>query len=369
MPASPPPEIPLELVQLSAQAEGGETPLHLQIQRALRQAIEDHFHDGQTFWPELVLMERLGVSRNTLRQALGELVREGLLLQESTKSRVVSKAVTEVGIFLQIYNSDFRAELLHHAARVSQEEKACQFRIFYTAQLDKAIDEFFRLGVSPHKIRVLLFDGARNNRIIQNAIGPRGYKTVMIDTCPQGYTGPFVGTDAAEAARMGVQHLVNLGHRRITLLINEPAQEETVQAKIEAFQHLVARGTIPQGKVHICATESGGNSFELAYNAMDSLWASPERPTAIFTASDPGAWGVLKWLGERQISVPAQISVLGFEGANPSRFTLPALSTVAHPVRALAQRAVQMLFEPNAKPEFLAPTLMVRDSTGRVPSS
>lgn len=52
-------------------------PLHLQVQSALRQAIEEHFEDGQSFWTEALLVERLGVSRATVRQALGELSRQG----------------------------------------------------------------------------------------------------------------------------------------------------------------------------------------------------------------------------------------------------------------------------------------------------
>lgn len=362
-----PPEIPSELLSRLGSPPEADTPLHLQVQRLLRGAINEYFEDGQTFWPELLLMEKLGVSRNTVRQALSELTREGLLLQQSTKNRLVSKAVTEVGIFLQIYNSDFRAELLHHIARTCQDEFGCHFRIFYTANFDMVLENFFRLGFSEHKIRLLLFDGAQHNQVLYKELSERGYRTVMIDTCPPGYDGPFVGTDAGEAVRVGVNHLLNLGHQRITLLVNEPPHEETVQDKIAAFEELMRQHKIGHGSVHICRPTADTTSFGLAYAAMDTLWSRPDRPTAIFTVSDPGAWGVLKWLGERYVSVPQEVSVLGFEGANPSRFTQPALSTVAHPVEELARRAVQMLFEEDAGPEFLPPTLVVRDSTGRAP--
>jgi DNA-binding LacI/PurR family transcriptional regulator len=69
------------------------------------------------------------------------------------------------------------------------------------------------------------------------------------------------------------------------------------------------------------------------------------------------------------VRVPQEVSVLGFEGARPSQFTQPALSTVAHPLEDLARRAVEMLFEDDAGPEFLTPTLIVRDSTGRAPEA
>ncbi len=363
----PPPEITLDTLGTLTLSNERETPLHLQVQHLLRCAIRDHFEDGQMFWPELLIMEKLGVSRNTVRQALSELAREGLLLQQSTKTRLVSKAATQVGVFLQLYNSDFRADLLHHLARVCHEERHCDFKIFYTTQPETTLENFLRLGLSEHKIRLLLFDGAKHNLWLHNELAPRGYRTVMLDTCPAGYEGPFVGTDAAEVVRIGVGHLSNLGHRRITLLVNEPAHEETVQAKVATFEKLVEEGRVAEGEVHICRT-SERDSFDKAYNAMDELWLQPHRPTAIFTVSDPGAWGVLKWLGERHVKVPHEISVLGFEGARPSRFTQPSLSTIAHPIEELAHRAIEMLFEENPHPEFLPPTLIARDSTGRAPT-
>jgi LacI family transcriptional regulator len=136
---------------------------------------------------------------------------------------------------------------------------------------------------------------------------------------------------------------------------------------MDAFNELVQSGKVSEGDIHICRPVPGRHSFDLAYEAMDAIWSRPVRPTAIFTVSDPGAWGVLKWLSQRQVSVPQEVSVLGFEGARPSRFTQPALSTVAHPIEDLARRALEMLFQTDAGPELLHPTLIVRDSTGRPP--
>jgi DNA-binding LacI/PurR family transcriptional regulator len=214
-----------------------------------------------------------------VRQALSELTREGLLLQQSTRTRLVSKATTHVGIFLQTYNSDFRADLLHHVARYCHDERGCELKIFYTAQFDRVLDNFFRLGLWEHKIRLLLFDGAKHNLWLYEELSKRGYRTVMMDTCPPNFRGAFVGTDAAEAVRIGLNHLANLGHRRITLLVNEPVHEETVQAKISAFTEFFLTKEF-DGDVHICRSTLGRTSFELAYHAMDLLWSQPARPTA-----------------------------------------------------------------------------------------
>jgi DNA-binding transcriptional regulator YhcF (GntR family) len=80
-------------------------PLPLQAQSALRQVIEDHFEEGDTFWAESTLIQELGVSRATIRQALTELTRQGLLIRRAAKASIVNKKTASViGVFFQRYN-------------------------------------------------------------------------------------------------------------------------------------------------------------------------------------------------------------------------------------------------------------------------
>ena len=138
---------------------------------------------------------------------------------------------------------------------------------------------------------------------------------------------PVVETDARMAAQMGVDFLRALGHERITLLVNEPATVISVQEKIEQF-----RVSYPHGRVVICGTQVWDNSYQASYAHMGEVWnvAPSEQPTAIMTTSDPGAWAALRWLAERHVSVPGQVSVLGFEDVRSSRFMHPSLSSIAH---------------------------------------
>lgn len=341
-------------------------PLHMQVQSVLQDAIDLHFEDGQTFWTEMLLMERLGVSRNTVRRALDELTREGVLVANSTKNRVVRKAasLTTVALFHQKYNSDFTVEMLQNLASICS-SRGCDFRPFYTHGGDKTVEILSNFDLPQRSTRIVLFDTPERNLALHRMLSKRGYRTVVIDTYFPDFDGNYVGTDTTAAVEIGLEHLRELGHRRIMLLVNEPAEVETVQSKIQAFEQMIQAQGLDKSSVHICHVSEGHDSFEAAYNAMDEVWE--QRPTAIFTVSDPGAWAALKWLAQHKIEVPQHVSVLGFEGVRPSRFTHPALSTVAHPITDIARRAIELLWESNNSQEFLKPHLIVRESTGRCP--
>jgi DNA-binding LacI/PurR family transcriptional regulator len=361
---------PIDVLDRRVSGSARSAPLHAEVEGLLRSAIDTDFEDGDTFWSELSLAQHLGISRGTVRLVLSKLSREGLLIENATKQRLVRKTGGEVGIFVPNRSrSDFGHEMIMALAHACYEMHQRPFRAFFTQDVDSDLDSFFRLGLSPHRIRLLLFDGAVKNAILHAALTDRGYSTVTIDSRTADFQGPYIGTDTVEAMHLGLSHLLNLGHRRVLLLVpHSPSQApESVKSKVTAFEeYLLARG-ITSGTVHQLATPGNYDSFQWSYSQMDIIWASSTRPTAIFTVDDPAAYGVLKWLGERSIRVPQMISVLGFEGASPGQFTQPALTTIAHNLKGLARRALEMLWDDSYRQELVPPELIVRDSTGFCP--
>ena len=200
------------------------------------------------------------------------------------------------------------------------------------------------------------------NSHILETLQEAGYRTVSLEIPSRDFQGLAVETDTRMAVQIGTDYLRSLGHEKITLLVNEPAEVLNVQDKIEQF-----RAAHPGGVVVNCGTKLWESSYPAAYAFMPEVWKS--RPTAIMTASDPGAWAALHWLAEQGVSVPAEVSVLGFEDARSSQFMRPALSTLAHPVKALASAALEMLWgeEETSRIQLLPPDLIIRDSTGLCP--
>ena len=207
-----------------------------------------------------------------------------------------------------------------------------------------------------------------------HALTGRGYRVVALDGIPPRYPGSTVVTDARAAARGTYPFLRALGHERVVFLVNEPIRDTSVVDKVEEFQRADREYGLPAASrvVLCCTAHLGESSFDAASAHMAEVWevAPDRRPTAIMTASDPGAWAALRWLAERGVAVPGQVSVLGFEYAPSSRFMHPALSSVAHPLAERAERALELLWrESNTEVvhDQIAPALIERVRTGPPP--
>lgn len=343
--------------------------LHQQVRQFLREAIDEHFEDGQSFWTEMLLMERLGVSRGTVRQALGELAAEGLLVREASRRTFVQKSgLTSIGVVLRRYESDFYVELIQHVASACLERKLHLelYPIVHDSQIDRVLDSIRR--PPPEERLVLVGTHQRADKFLQECLADRGYRTVAIEIMDPGYPGSSVSTDGALAVRTTVDHLCSLGHKRIAYMVNEPSGLIPVQCKIRQFEELVEAMGL-EGRTFTEPPESAQGSFEVGYGMMPAIWEW--QPTAIFTASDPGAWAALRWLAEQGVPVPDQVSVVGFEGVKPDAFTHPPLTTVAHAMDELVKAAFGTLWRPlpEVRHELVAPRLVVRQSTGKAPGT
>lgn len=342
-----------------------DVPLHTQLRRSLKALIDKHFEDGDRFFSEAELISHLRISQGTVRRALADLASEGLIERRVAKGSFVCKTsgaqTRSVGVFVPAFESDFWARVMGQLSRGCRQMNA-GMSIYHTERGEKLADAFRCLRNPPTQERVFVL-GLHEPSELLRALGDRGYRVVVLDT-PANGDWSFVGVDNTKGVEIGLGHLFDLGHRDIALIANEPATEPNSIARTEAYRvAMEERGLRPT--VIECGCDLWGNSVESAYSAMSRVWSLSPRPTALFTLSDGGAWGILRWCSEQGISVPADLSVLGFDDDRPSSFTQPRLSTVAQPVEAIAETAMRILWEESAeiRHEMLAPTLVVREST------
>ncbi|WP_035856349.1 LacI family DNA-binding transcriptional regulator [Cryptosporangium arvum] len=190
-----------------------------------------------------------------------------------------------------------------------------------------------------------------------NRLAARQLPIVLINGYRPGVAAPFLSTDDRAAIRQSVSHLVSLGHERIGLAVG-PRRFVSVLRKVEAFTGTVGDA----GRVeHTFFTVEGGRA------AAASLVAAG--CTAVICGSDLMALGAIRAIRDRGLSVPGDVSVIGFDDSPLVAFTDPPLTTVRQPVQAMGVAAVRMLLDeingvPGPKSEFMfEPELVVRGST------
>ncbi len=358
------------LPDLSAdEAQLSRRPLHVRVREYLRELVLHRFKDGEKFYSEPILIDRLGVSQGTIRRALTDLAHEGLLVRKVPSGTFVQKAAdtAEIRVVMPGCDSVFLMGILECILNDCR-SRDLQVRIHHTLQGANGAEVLRQLQGPPARQRVILLGVARRRaHALYVALSKRGIRVVNIDTLASGCGDAYVGVDNESGIRQGMEHLMSLGHRRILLLVNEPMEEGNIQARVRAFKAIVRTRRLTGSGVEICARDSWRNGTAKA-RLRELLGANPA-PTAIFTVSDTGAWVTLKCLARLGIAVPARISVLGFDDDRASAYMLPALSTLAQPIEVIARRAIDLLTQskPPEGMELLPPALRVRESTGPAP--
>jgi LacI family transcriptional regulator len=171
-----------------------------------------------------------------------------------------------------------------------------------------------------------------------------------------------IGVDLAAGARMAVEHLIGHGHRNIGLAIGTNVSNELDGREVGWLNALREAG-LPEGPTARSEFDRPGG-----YAAGKRLLASGNRPTAIFASSDMQGIGILRAIHEAGLTVPGDIALVSFDGSIESEYSWPALTTVAQPVRAMAESAVRSLVGEGRGRELqhrIFPTeLIIRQSCG-----
>jgi LacI family transcriptional regulator len=152
---------------------------------------------------------------------------------------------------------------------------------------------------------------------------------------------PTIDSDNLRGAQLATEHLLELGHRRIAFLAGRPDLQSAELRKAGYLRALEAAG-VP---VDAGLIRAGAYDPEISAASAHDLLTGPDRPTAVFAANDISAIatvGAARGLG---LSVPDDLSVVGFDNVPESALCSPPLTTVDQPIREMGHRAISMLIK------------------------
>jgi len=151
---------------------------------------------------------------------------------------------------------------------------------------------------------------------------------------------PQVRIDDYVAAMDGTRYLLALGHRKIGLIAG--SGYSVGDKRLEGYKKALAEYNIAYDDALL---EGGGYTVASGYQAMTALLERNPNLDAVFALSDEMAMGALSSAFEHQVSVPKDLSLLGFDGITLSNYTTPKLTTVSQPISEIGQKAATILVQ------------------------
>jgi len=198
----------------------------------------------------------------------------------------------------------------------------------------------------------------------------RSIPFVVVDTAGEPPPGvPTVGSANWSGGLAATRHLVGLGHRRIAV-ISGPTAIMCSRARVDGYRSALEEASLP---VEANLVRYGDFYVHGGYHHGLDLLSRPNRPTAIFAGSDFQALGVMRAARELGLSIPDDLSIVGFDDLAVTEWIGPPLTTVRQPLREMATTAAEMVFtlargeRPRNERIDLATELIVRESTAPPP--
>jgi LacI family transcriptional regulator len=163
------------------------------------------------------------------------------------------------------------------------------------------------------------------------------------------------------------RYLIGRGHRRIGFL--DASSRNGNFEKFEGYQQALNESGIPLDRSLIVSTN--GDYSRHGYFALEALMGGSTSPTAVICDNDSIALGALHWCHKRNVRVPEDLAIMGFDNIPFSEFASPPLSTVNYDVEAVSHMAVDRLMQlinagdhlPAPRVSMIDPELIIRGST------
>lgn len=175
----------------------------------------------------------------------------------------------------------------------------------------------------------------------------------------------YIDSCNVKGAKLAVEHLYKLGHRKIAFVTGEMHETNAID-RFNGFKKAMKEFDLPFRKEWII---TGNFSKEKAFEESSKLFNSTDLPSAVFCSDDYMAIGVMNKIKEKGLSVPKDISVIGFDDIELSSYIKPTLTTIRQPIYEIGKRAAEYvldLIEGRKKTpihELLDVDLIIRDST------
>jgi GntR family transcriptional regulator of arabinose operon len=340
---------------------GSGPPKYERLKSCISGAISSgKLRPGDSLPPEKELALTLGVARNTVRQALMDLERGGLLKRIHGKGTFVNedairhlrngqeKGLNVYALVVPEAHSDFYASLLHGFDEAAYRQQRQVIVCTTNNDVDKQAQIILNL-MDKHVAGVAVIPTTSTPTPAYH-ISQLQQRQIPVVLCHRGITGvraPQLSIPFRQIGRCAAEAAAKLGHRRAAIVssIRTEFSEQYEKGLRSAFA--AAGGAIPDSFVVFdeCLTMLPHEHERELSEHLERICCRPDRPTVIFTTFDPLAESIYLLLRQLKLRIPEDISLVSFGDARREGAIVRRLSSVIIDQSATARHAVALLDE------------------------
>lgn len=326
--------------------------------------------------------EQAGVSASTVSRVLSGVPTD--MISEATRQRVIEAAAQLgyspdpiaralrgkksylLGLIVREIDDPFFARF---TAELSRQARALGYHIVlgYAQSDPQEALQMSNVLDTRHTDGVFILGDLKNDEVALAQMVHGAHPVVALCRGPSPASLFTFNTDNEAGARMLLDHLVGLGHRRIAFI--DGGWLGDIRERREAYDAYMQEKGFERAPEWI---QADTNSPAGGYRAMTRLLALNRPPTAVFAADDLMAFGALKAVVDAGLRVPDDLSVVGFDDIELSEYFCPSLTTVRQPIEAMSQQALRLMLDLINEADTrsteavvrIQPELVIRQSTG-----
>jgi LacI family transcriptional regulator len=277
------------------------------------------------------------------------------------------KETRMLGIVVPDNSNPYFAEL---ARSIEDACFECDYNlILCNSDEDAAKERAYLSLLTEKRVDGIIFVTSGEGRSGVEAVLEQNVPVVVLDRELKGTKCDSIVVDNRSGARQATLHLMRGNHRRIGCICG-PRNLSSARERLQGYQDALTEARLP---VDTKLIQAGDFHIDGGCAAMQALLDIPNRITAVFASDDLMAMGALRAIAARGLRVPDDVAVVGFDGIALGRYTLPALTTMAQPVREIAKLATDLVLARvnggRKEPQMhrLETSLLVRGSCGIEP--
>ncbi len=341
---------------------------------------EKHLSAGDKFYSETELCNIHKVSRQTVRHALAYMERQGILSRrqgsgsfiQSPNAVSAEKNSKLVGIVSTYFSDYIFPSIVTGIERVLTDNNVSMQLMTTSNQVAeeaRALEKMLAQNVGGLIVEPSKSALPNPNMALYNEIRARDIPLVFFNAKYSWSGHPLVAMDDYAAGQIATEHLISLGHRKITgIFVFDNMQGHK---RYQGFMNRLIEHNIPMPEKRVLWFPAAEQStlFAKSGSGLSSLL---DDSTAVVCYNDGLAVELVRFCKNQGRNVPGDLSVVGIDDSNLARICEVPLTSVRHPKQQLGETAAAILLEQMSNPSFKAkdtlflPELVKRDSTAAI---